>query len=60
TKCAVLIPMILINSFLGVLVIENQEANKYIDNYPEVLTSVAQIIGMSIRIHRKLEWGLIK
>ena len=59
TKCAVLCPIILINSFLGVLVIESEELYKYIDDYPKVVESIAQITGMIIRLHRSLEWGLL-
>jgi len=59
TRSAALFPMILVNSFTGVVIVESQEYYKYVDYYPEVLNSIAQITGMMIRIHRKLEWGLI-
>jgi PAS domain S-box-containing protein len=59
TKSAVFCPIILINSFLGVLVIESEELYKYIDDYPRYIESIAQITGMIIRLHRSLEWGLL-
>ena len=59
TKCAVLCPIILINSFLGVLVIESGELYTYVDDYPKVIETIAQITGMIIRVHRSLEWGLL-
>ena len=59
TKCALLLPMVLVNSFIGCVIIESQEYYKYVDSSTEVLTSISQIMGMMIRIHKKLEWGLI-
>jgi len=59
TKSAVLCPIILINSFLGVLAIENEELYKYLEDYPKVFDTIAQITGMIIRVHRSLEWGLL-
>ncbi|MEQ8226125.1 MAG: GAF domain-containing protein, partial [Candidatus Eremiobacterota bacterium] len=59
TKSAVLCPIILINSFLGVLAIESEELYKYLEDYPKVFETIAQITGMIIRVHRSLEWGLL-
>jgi PAS domain S-box-containing protein len=58
-KSAIIIPMILINSFIGVIIIESPELYKYTDSYPDVFNSISQIIGMTIRIHKHVKQEII-